>query len=96
MTKKDKKQYQFLTEEDLKIIKADPAGLTDYVVRTKIKDNKKNLIIVALIVSILAFSAGVFTGLTLARTSIPNNVVKIQVGDTTEAVEAKVEETEGK
>ena len=90
MTKKDKKQYQYLTDEDLKIIKSDPAGLTDYVVRTKVKDNKKNLVIVAMIVAILAFGAGVFTGLTLARTSIPNNVIQLQVGNTTaESVDAE-------
>ena len=97
MTKKNKTQYQFLTDEDLKIIKSDPAGLTDYVVRTKIKDNKKSLTIIALIMAILAFGAGVFAGLTLARTTIPNNIVLIKVGDNSEKVDAVVEEpAEGK
>lgn len=81
MTKNDKKQYKMLSEEDLKIIKADPAGLADYVVATKIKSARKTALIITLIGMILAFGAGALCGMTWIKTSIPNNVVQIQVGD---------------
>lgn len=81
MTKNDKKQYKLLTEEDMKIIQSDPAGLADYVVATKIKSARKTALIITLIGMILAFCAGVLCGMTWTKTSIPNNVVQIQVGD---------------
>lgn len=81
MTKSDKKQYKLLTEEDMKIIQSDPAGLADYVVRTKIKETKKTAFIVILMAMIVAFGAGVMVGTTWTKSSIPNNVVQIQVGD---------------
>lgn len=81
MTKNDKKQYKMLSEEDLKIIKADPAGLADYVVSTKVKSARKTALIIALIGMALAFGAGAVCGMTWTKTSIPNNVVQIQVGE---------------
>ena len=45
MTKNEKK-YSILTEEDVKIIQSDPAGLSEYVVRNKIKETKKTALIV--------------------------------------------------
>lgn len=87
MTKNDKKQYKMLSEEDLKIIKADPAGLADYVVATKVKSARKTALIITLIGMALAFGAGVVCGMTWTKTSIPNNVVQIQVGDKAETAE---------
>lgn len=89
MTRNDKKKYQLLTEEDIKIIESDPAGLADYVVSMKVKSTRKTAIIITLIGMILAFGAGVMVGMTWTKTSIPNNVVQIQVG---EKVEAAAEE----
>lgn len=87
MTKNDKKQYKMLSEEDLKIIKADPAGLADYVVATKVKSARKTALIMTLIGMALAFGAGAVCGMTWTKASIPNNVVQIQVGEKAETAE---------
>lgn len=87
MAKNDKKQYKLLTEEDIKIIESDPAGLADYVVATKVKSARKSALIICLIGMILAFGAGAVYGMTWTRNSIPNNVVQIQVGDKAETAE---------
>jgi len=95
MTRNDKKQYKLLTEEDMKIIQSDPVGLADYVVRTKVKECRKTALILTLIAMALSFGAGAVCGMTWTKTSIPNNVVQIQVGDAvSEKVVDKVEETE--
>lgn len=82
MTKNDKTKYKVLTDEDMKIIQSDPAGLADYIVRTKIKETKKTALIVSMVVAFIGFGAGVAVGMQLAKTSIPNNVVQVQVGGT--------------
>lgn len=87
MAKNDKKQYKLLTEEDIKIIEADPTGLAEYVVATKVKSARKSALIICLIGMILAFGAGAVCGMTWTKTSIPNNVVQIQVGDKAETAE---------
>lgn len=87
MTKNDKKQYKLLTEEDMKIIQSDPVGLADYVVHTKVKEVRKSALIIALIAMALAFAGGVFCGMAITKTSIPNNVVQIQVGEDAKPVE---------
>lgn len=79
MTKETKK-YSVLTEEDVKIIESDPTGLADYVVRTKVKETRKTALIVALIAIAISFGAGAFVGMSWTKSSIPNNVVQIQVG----------------
>lgn len=92
MTKNNTNPKQkLLTDEDIKIIKSDPVGLADYIVCTKVKEAKKTAFIVCLIMMALAFGAGVFVGMTWTKTSIPNNVVKIQVGDSVKA-ETKAEQ----
>lgn len=93
MTKNIKKSYKMLTDEDLKIIKSDPAGLADYVVRSKVKEARKTATILAIIAVVLAFGAGVLSGMVLTQSSIPNNVVQIQVGEGQTAEPVK---TEGK
>ena len=84
MAKNDKKQYKLLTEEDIKIIESDPAGLADYVVSTKVKSARKTALIISLIGMALSFGAGAVCGMTWTKTSIPNNVVQIQVGEKAE------------
>jgi predicted secreted protein len=93
MAKNDKKQYKLLTDEDIQIIKSDPAGLADYVVGNKVKSARKSAIIFTLVAVALAFAGGVLAGMAWTKSSIPNNVVQIQVGNTSEPT---VENTEGK
>lgn len=93
MTKEDKRQYKILTEEDIKIIQSDPVGLADYVVRTKIKESRKTAFIVSLIFMAIAFGAGAIVGMTWTKSSIPNNIVQIQVGENaSETVSENTEE----
>ena len=87
MTKNDKKQYKLLTEEDMKIIQSDPVGLADYVVRTKVKETRKSALIITLILMAVTFGVGFIVGTTWTKTSIPNNVVQIQVGETEKPAE---------
>ena len=97
MANKDKSKYNLLTEEDMRIIQSDPAGLAEYVVHTKVKEVKKTALIVVILAMAAAFAGGVVCGMTWTKTSIPNNIVKIHVGDgenveeTTEAPEATEE-----
>ena len=95
MTRSDKSKYKVLTEEDMKIIQSDPVGLSDYIVRTKVKETKKTAFIITIVAMFVSFGIGVMVGTTWTKTSIPNNVVQIQVGDAvSEKVVDKVEETE--
>ena len=95
MTKSDKTKYKVLTDEDMKIIQSDPVGLSDYIVRTKIKETRKTAFIITIVAMFISFGVGVMVGTTWTKTSIPNNVVQIQVGDAvSEKVVDKVEETE--
>lgn len=76
----DKKHYKMLSEEDMQIIKSDPTKLADYVVHNKVKASRKTALVLGVIAVAIAFGAGVFTGVSLARTSIPNSIVQVQVG----------------
>lgn len=81
MTKNDKNKYAILTDEDMRIIQSDPAGLAEYVVHTKVKSIKKTAIIITILAMGVAFAGGMVCGMTYTKTSIPNNVVKIHVGN---------------
>lgn len=94
MTKNNK--FKMLTDEDVKIIKSDPEGLSDYIVRTKVKEARKTAIIVTLISVVIAFAGGAFCGLMTAKSSIPNNVVQIQLGDKNEDSTTEVKKAETK
>lgn len=98
MTKTDKKQYKILTDMDMKIIRQDPESLADYVINTKAKEIKKSALIVTIIFVVISFVFGFIMGNSWTRTSIPNNVVKIHVGDNGEIEEGKysdiIEDTE--
>jgi hypothetical protein len=88
MAKNDNKpKSKLLTQEDMKIIQSDPVGLADYVVHTKVKEVRKSALIIALIAMALAFAGGVFCGMAITKTSIPNNVVQIQVGEDAKPIE---------
>ena len=89
MTKNDKTKYKLLTDEDMQIIKSDPVGLADYVVATKVKSVRKTALIVAIIAMVVSFGIGVMVGMTWTKSSIPNNVVQIQVGEDTGSAEGK-------
>lgn len=81
MAKVNKPKMKVLTDEDVRIIKSDPAGLADYVIETKVRSAKKTMIIVAIIAVAISFAAGVFVGMHITRESIPNNVVQIKIGE---------------
>ena len=89
MAKVNKPKMKVLTDEDVKIIKSDPAGLADYVIETKVRSAKKTMIIVAIIAVAISFAAGVFVGMHITRESIPNNVVQIKVGNDGEVADAE-------
>ena len=89
MTKNDKTKYKLLTDEDMQIIKSDPVCLADYVVATKVKSVRKTALIVAIIAMVVSFGIGVMVGMTWTKSSIPNNVVQIQVGEDTGSTEGK-------
>lgn len=86
MTKKERKQHKLLTDEDMKIIKSDPLGLTDYIVYTKVKEVKKSALIITLIAMAFAFGGGILCGLKIITRNIPNNVIQVQVGTPTEPI----------
>lgn len=92
---KDIKKMKILSEEDVKIIESDPAGLADYITYTKVKEARKTAIILSVIAVAIAFGAGVVLGMGWTKNSIPNNVVQIQVGETAETSETAIVE-EGK
>lgn len=92
MTKNDKTKYKLLTEEDMKIIQSDPAGLADYVVRTKVKETRKTALIITLILMVVSFGLGVMVGTHWTKTSIPDNVVQVQVGGDIKPVVETTEE----
>lgn len=83
-------KMKILTNEDIKIIKSDPAALADYVVYNKIRSAKKTMVIITILAMAVSFAAGVFVGMGWTRESIPNNVVQIRVGNDGEV--ASVEE----
>jgi len=87
-------KQKVLTEQDMQIIKSDPVGLADYVVRTKVKDARKTAIIVALVFSCASFIAGGIMGMVISKNSIPNNTVTVQVGETPSAPAEPVTDAE--
>ena len=73
MTDKNNNNGQILTAEDMKIISYDPL-LADYVAKTKIKSAKKTAWVIATLVAVVAFLAGLFTGMAVVSSNTPNNV----------------------
>lgn len=89
MAKDIKRKMTVLTEQDIRIIEKDPAGLADYIVEQKIRSAKKTMIIITILAMVASFAAGVFVGMGWTRESIPNNVVQIKVGNDGEVAEAE-------
>lgn len=53
--------------------------LTDFIMKSKIKSVRKTALILGIIACGIAFVGGLFCGMNWTRTSIPNNVVQIEV-----------------
>lgn len=86
MTKENVKINKAMTE--IEAIKKSPE-LTDFIMRSKIKDVRKSAIICAILCAVLAFAGGFFLGANVTKDAIPNNVVTIQVDGTKPAEQSK-------
>lgn len=86
MTKENVKTNKTMTE--LEAIKKSPE-LTDFIMRSKIKDVRKSAVIVAILAAVLAFAGGFILGTNTTKDAIPNNVVTIQLDKTVSEPEGK-------
>lgn len=64
--------------DELRAIEKSPE-LTEYIIRTKIKDVHKTALILGIIAAVMAFAGGVFVGLNINKISTPQNVVEVRV-----------------
>lgn len=78
--------------DELTAIEKSPE-LTEYIIRTKIKDVHKTAIILGIIAAVMAFAGGVFVGLNINKISTPQNVVEVRVDS---AQNAPTTDDEGK
>ena len=53
--------------------------LTDFIMKSKIKSVRKTALILGIVACGITFVGGLFCGMNWTRTSIPNNVVQIEV-----------------
>ena len=86
MTKENVKTNKAMTE--IEAIKKSPE-LTDFIMKSKIKDVRKSAIIGAILCAVLAFAGGFFLGSNVTKDAIPNNVVTIQVDGGSAAEQSK-------
>jgi hypothetical protein len=86
MTKENVKTNKDMTE--IEAIKKSPE-LTDFIMRSKIKDVRKSAIIVSILCAVFAFAGGFYLGSNVTKDAIPNNVVTIQVDGTKPAEQSK-------
>ena len=89
-TAKATKEYSKKMEE-LDAIEECPQ-LTEYIFRNKIKDVKKTGIIVVMVVAIAAFFAGLFIGINITSTAVPNNTIEVKVEQPQPVVEEETEQ----
>ena len=77
--------------DELRAIEKSPE-LTEYIIRTKIKDVHKTALILGIIAAAMAFAGGVFVGLNINKISTPQNVVEVRVdsAQNTPTTEAEV------
>lgn len=77
--------------DELRAIEKSPE-LTEYIIRTKIKDVHKTALILGIIAAVMAFAGGVFIGLNINKISTPQNVVEVRVdsAQNTPTTEAEV------
>lgn len=64
--------------DELTAIEKSPE-LTEYIIRTKIKDVHKTSLIIGIIAAVMAFAGGMFVGLNINKISTPQNVVEVRV-----------------
>lgn len=64
--------------DELTAIEKSPE-LTEYIIRTKIKDVRKTALILGIIAAVMAFAGGMFAGLNINKISTPQNVVEVRV-----------------
>lgn len=64
--------------DELRAIEKSPE-LTEYIIRTKIKDVRKTAFILGIIAAIMAFACGLMLGLNIVKLSVPQNVVEVRV-----------------
>lgn len=76
--------------DELRAIEKSPE-LTEYIIRTKIKDVHKTAIILGIIAAIMAFAGGMFVGLNINKISTPQNVVEVRVDSAQNTPNAKPE-----
>lgn len=86
MTKENVKTNKAMTE--IEAIKQSPE-LTDFIMRSKIKDVRKSAIIAAILCAVVAFAGGFYLGANTTKDAIPNNVVTIQVDGSKQAEQSK-------
>ena len=86
MTKEYVKTNKAMTE--LEAIKKSPE-LTDFIMRSKIKDVRKSAVIVAIFCAVAAFAGGFILGANTTKDAIPNNVVTIQLDKTVSEPQGK-------
>ena len=53
--------------------------LTEYIIRTKIKDVRKTAMIIGVIVAFVTFACGFMVGFGMAAKSVPQNVIEVRV-----------------
>lgn len=76
-TAKATKEYSKKMEE-LDAIEECPQ-LTEYIFKNKIKDVKKTGVIIVMMAAIAAFFAGLFIGINITSTAVPNNTIEVKV-----------------
>lgn len=64
--------------DELRAIEKSPE-LTEYIIRTKIKDVRKTALIAGIIAAGIAFACGLMLGLNIVKLSVPQNVVEVRV-----------------
>lgn len=89
-TAKATKEYSKKMEE-LDAIEECPQ-LTEYIFKNKIKDVKKTGVIIVMMVAIAAFFAGLFIGINITSTAVPNNTIEVKVEQPQPVVEEEHEQ----
>ena len=88
-TAKATKEYSKKMEE-LDAIEECPQ-LTEYIFRNKIKDVKKTGIIIVMMVAIAAFFAGLFIGINITSSAVPNNTIEVKMEQPQPVVQEETE-----
>ena len=77
--------------EELDAIEECPQ-LTEYIFRNKIKDVKKTGAILVMMAAIAAFFAGLFIGINITSTAVPNNTIEVKVEQPQPVVQEEAEQ----